>query len=383
MSRIVLAFAALLGFAVAVSQGQDPLADVRARQKVALEKLTGQVDNALTDSRKLEPAEAKFLLQGVMREVKDARELPEADRTAMVRRLQVRLDQVSGDERGDKVRQDQKPLSDPPLGKKFQIPDQPSRSGGSASSVAKDFIGSTKGASNAAADNVRNREKGMIASSRDIERVLPMDKDINFPSNWKEITERRKALVSQKLTEKEVKLLKTLNSTLSLKYDKDSFKAVINHLQDRTGLDIIIDEGSLRDANVDYDDPVTFKIEKITVRTALKKILGDKGLTYIIKEGAIQVMTPKKAAEYTVIRTYPIGDLITPITANAMFPPYMQQLQKQQNAQQVINLIVSMTGQDNWQPNGPGSITFFGDSLVVRASAEMHYQLASPGLFGR
>jgi hypothetical protein len=68
-----------------------------------------------------------------------------------------------------------------------------------------------------------------------------------------------------------------------------------------------------------------------------------------------------------------------------MFPPFMQQFQKQQNAQQIINLIVFSTGVDYWQPNGPGNITYFmpTDSLLIRASAEMHYQLASPGLFGR
>ncbi len=384
MSRIILACAALLGLALTVSQAQD-LAEIRARQKVAAEKLTGQVDKAIQDSRKMPADDAKFLLRQVLREVKDSRDLPDADRTAMARRLQVRLDQVNGDERGDTVRQNQKPLSDPPGGKKFQIPEQPGRGGGGSSSVAKDFINSTKSVSNASADNIRKQQEGRLAVNREIERVLPMDKDINFPSNWKEISERRKSMVSQRLTEKEVKLLKTLNSTLSVKYDKDSFKAVINHLQDRTGLDIIIDEGSMRDANVDYDDTVTFKVEKASVRTVLKKILGDKGLTYIIKEGAIQVMTPKKASEYTVVRSYPIGDLITPVTANAMFPPYMKQLQKQQSAQQIINLIMSMTGQDYWQPNGPGNIAYFPatDSLLIRASSEMHYQLASPGLFGR
>jgi hypothetical protein len=384
MSRTIMAFAALLGLALAVSHAGD-LAEIRARQKVAVDKLIGQVDKAIQDSRTLSPGDANTLLQGVLREVKDSREIPDADRTALRKRLETRLGQVSNDQRGDKVRQDQRPLSDPPARKKFEIPEQPSRGGGSASSVAKDFIGNTKGAQSTAAENNRRQQEGRLAVNRDIERVLPMDREINFPSNWKEISERRKSMVSQRLTEKEVNLLKTLNSTLSVKYDRDSFKAVINHLQDRTGLDIIIDEGSMRDVNVDYDDPVTFKVEKATVRTVLKKILGDKGLTYIIKEGGIQVMTPKKAAEYTVVRSYPIGDLITPVTANAMFPPFMQQAQKNQNAQQIINLIVFMTGQDYWQPNGPGSIAYFPatDSLLIRASAEMHYQLASPGLFGR
>ena len=224
----------------------------------------------------------------------------------------------------------------------------------------------------------------MIASSRDIERVLPMDKEINFPANWKEITARRKDLVSQKLTEKEVALLKALNSTLSVKYD-DDFESVIKHLQDRTGLTIMVDEGSMRDANADYKDNIKFSVEKASVRTILKKVLGDKGLTYIIKEGAIQVMTPKKASEFAVTRSYPIGDLVTPVMANRMMPPFMQQAQKMQAAQGVINLIMSITGQDYWQPNGPGSISFVpgSDALLIRASAEMHYQLASPGLFGR
>lgn len=387
MSRIiapVLAFAALLGLSLAASRADDPLQEMRARQQIAVQKLTSQVEKAIADSRKLAPADAKFLLQDLLREVKDSREVPDAERTALVRRLEVRLSQVNG----DKVAQDQRPSNDPPAPrKKFEIPDPPGRggSGGGASGMAKDFIGNAKGASKNNAEMVRDREKGVLASSRDIERVLPMDKEINFPTNWKDITERRKDLVNPKLTEKEVKLLKTLNSTLKADYPEGSkFSAIISNLHDRTGLDIIVDPASLQDLNFDYDDPVTVpKIEKASVRTVLKTILGNKGLTYIIKEGAIHVMTPKKASEYTVVRTYPIGDLITPVQANRLMNPFMQQAQKQQAAQQIINLVVFMTGPDYWQPNGPGSISFFGDSLVIRASTEMHYQLASPGLFGR
>jgi hypothetical protein len=377
----VLTIAVLLGLTFAVASAGD-VAAVRAKQQVAVQKLTGEVDKAIEDSRKMEASSAKTLLQTTMRRVTDNELLPNTDRTALVNRLKTRINQVGEVERGNNVAQDQKPLSDPPARKKFDIP----TSGGTGGyGVAKDFINSAKGAQKSAADNIRRREEGLLASNRDIERVLPMDKEINFPKNWKEITERRKDLVNQKLTAQEVKLLKTLNSTMSVNYDGDKFKAVINHLQDRTGLGIIIDEGSLRDVNVDYDDPVTFKAEKLSVRTVLKKVLGDKGLTYIIKEGNLQVMTPKKASEYTVVRSYPISDLITPIQGNVMFGPFVQQFQKQQNAQQIINLIVFSTGADYWQPNGPGNIAFFPptDSLLIRASAEMHYQLASPGLFGR
>jgi hypothetical protein len=47
-------------------------------------------------------------------------------------------------------------------------------------------------------------------------------------------------------------------------------------------------------------------------------------------------------------------------------------------------MIVNIIEPSYWAPNGPGTIMYepFSGSLVIRASAEMHYQLGSPGLFG-
>ena len=49
------------------------------------------------------------------------------------------------------------------------------------------------------------------------------------------------------------------------------------------------------------------------------------------------------------------------------------------------HLIMATIEPSYWQPNGPGSIAYFPltKSLVIRASAELHYQLAQPGMFGR
>ena len=61
------------------------------------------------------------------------------------------------------------------------------------------------------------------------------------------------------------------------------------------------------------------------------------------------------------------------------------EMQAAQMAQQVISLLQSTIQPDYWQPNGPGSIVYFPatKSLVIRASAEMHYQLGQPGMFAR
>ncbi len=116
----------------------------------------------------------------------------------------------------------------------------------------------------------------------------------NIPNTGRKLTESRKNFVGNKLTAKEVTLLKALNSTLSVNFKEAQFKDVLEYIQEKSGVAIIVDEGSLKEAMVEYNDPVNFKIHKVTVRTILKKILLDRGLSYIIKEGTIQVVTVKR-----------------------------------------------------------------------------------------
>lgn len=372
----------LLAFSFAAS-GQD-LKAIKAQQQLAAQKMIDQVGAALDYARKQDPIDAKFALQKMLRQVQASQDLLERERTPLVQRLQARIRTVEESARAKAIVRDQRPS--------YRDPDRPrytkpaSDPSGGVGGSAKYFIDQAKGAQLANADLIRQREKGRTAVDLGIEKSLVLtDNEITFPSYWKELSRRREKSVGQQLTAKEVALLKTLNSTMSVDYDNDKLKAVINHIQDKTGLTIIVDENSLTDLMIDYDAPVAFKIQKVTVRTILKKVLGDKGLTYIIKEGAIQVMTPKKAAEHVVVRTYQVDDLVAPSPrAMMMFGPFIAQAQMQQNAQQLMNLLQSTIEPSYWQPNGPGTMSFFPPtkSLIIRGSAEMHYQLASPGLFG-
>src|ERR1043165_3544245 len=224
-----------------------------------------------------------------------SRDLSKSERATLSDRLTQRIRQIEAAIRTDrqsgagaKTRDDfpkQKP-SDGPRG---------------VADVAKGFTDSARQAAIANSDLIREREKRNLDVLRGPDKmiaVVPVD-GIAFPPYWKELSARRKAMVDQKLTEKEIAVLKALNSTMSLEGKEWKFNSLIEYLQDKTGLTIVMDEGSLRDANVDYEsDTVTTKrIDKGSVRFILKHMLADKGLTYTIKEGAIQVMTPKKASE--------------------------------------------------------------------------------------
>jgi hypothetical protein len=388
MSRYLLCGLTSLAFLCGAvrASADDDLDRIRKKQEIAVQKLKAEVASAIADSRNLEKTSsvnAKILLNEMIRQVRDSRDLLENERAALVRQLQVRLGDVNETARARKVAEDQRILREPPSG--YRPPATDPRASG-VTGAAKSFHESAKGAQRIIADTIREREKGINAINLSIERAaVATDKDIEFPSYWRELTERRKSLVSPKLTAKEIALLKTLNSVMSVDYNNEKFKSVLEHIQDKTGLSLIMDDASARDINLDYDEAVNFKVPKVTVRTILKKVLGDKGLTYIIKEGNIQVMTPKRAADHTVVRSYPVDDLVAPNQFAMMFGPFMQHAQMLQNAQQLINMIQLTVEPSYWQPNGPGTITFYAPTktLLIRASAEMHYQMSSPGLFGR
>ena len=64
------------------------------------------------------------------------------------------------------------------------------------------------------------------------------------------------------------------------------------------------------DLNVNTESTVSVHLNKVSTRTALKKVLADLGLTYVIKDETIFVTTPIKAKDMMTVRTYYIGDLI-------------------------------------------------------------------------
>ncbi|MSU76557.1 MAG: hypothetical protein EXS16_00525 [Gemmataceae bacterium] len=390
MSRILAVLGVgiiIIAFGLGHVSAQN-LREIEARQKVAAEKLIGDVKDALKRSDKLDSADAKYLLNRLLRDVRDSNVLLNSERDSLVQSIQIRIRAVDDRANYKRVTDEQRPLALPPAttrpgGPKFV--DTPPAKGGT-STFAKDFIGSAKNAQQIAAAGISAREKVIVEIGNARERdLVPATDGTTFPKNWAQLSAMRKKQLGPQLTPREVALLKALNSTLNIDYN-DRLKLVLDSLQERSGIVLFMDEPSVQDVRLDYDDQVNLKFGQMTVRMALKKILGDRGLTYIVKEGSVHVMTPKKASEYTVLRSYPIEDLVGgDPQVMMMFGPFMAQQMMAYNANQLIKLIQTVVEPDYWQPNGPGVITFFPPtkSIFVRASAEVHYQLGSPGLFGR
>jgi hypothetical protein len=222
------------------------------------------------------------------------------------------------------------------------------------------------------------RERRFAGAAADVERsATPPAGDMEFPPGWeKKIRERQKLLV--KISDREKAILDALNSPVSVDFPNAGFQQVISELEKATGQTILLDKPSLDEANVTYETPVKLQLRKVTFRTALRKVLSDLGLTYVIKDETIQVMTPAKARDTMTAKAYYIGDLL--FVAGYPLPPVLNELQMAQTVTQLIDLIQRTVDPFSWQAGGgQGSITFNPAtmSLVIKQSAEMHFILGS------
>ncbi|HWY86525.1 MAG TPA: hypothetical protein VNX28_07370 [Gemmataceae bacterium] len=383
MSRLLPLF---LIFALPVTAPADDLKDILDRDAIAVQRLVSEVNDALAKAKAFEKNDltrAKQVLEDALTRITNSKEMADDQRAVLRGRLQTRLTAVTRLARARELAEEEAAAKAAEKLKREQQANPPDGTG--TNDTAKKRIASTRDQI-AAAERLRDQKaKGNLGVFASIEvSATPIDGVVEYPKYWAQLTESRKNLAGNRLTEKEITLLKALNSTMSVDFDKTAFKDVIGYLSEKTGLAIFVDENSLKDAMVEYSDPVTFKVKKVTVRTILKKILADRGLSYILKEGTVQVVTTQRARETMVTRSYPIDDLVG--LSNQLYGPFVNRSIMLSNVQTLIQNIQNAIDPSLWNINGgPGSITFSegGRALIIRAPAEMHYMFGGGGLFGR
>jgi len=132
------------------------------------------------------------------------------------------------------------------------------------------------------------------------------------------------------------------------------------------------DINALSDAKIPTDVPVTCNLTGISLRSALKVMLRQLDLAFLVWKGGIVITTPQVAQRRMVTKTYPIADLFPP--AYLSQPDYV-------DYGSVIDLLFEHVAPSSWENvGGPGSIErgqLDGlPALTVQASYQVHEQVA-------
>jgi hypothetical protein len=221
----------------------------------------------------------------------------------------------------------------------------------------------------------------VVASLNGVERsALPAVRDMEFPPDWKEISERRRKLTQVQLGEEEEALLRALETQITVPMKGQPFEESIQTLSNAIGKNLYVDQKSFDSLGMDMRRLVDVPAN-VSARTALRAMLQSVGMTFIIRDKIIKVVSVEEARKNMMTRSYEIRDLIQsggPFNGGATWGPYIDYLQTQKNAEMLVESIMMSVDPNAWSNRGgPSSILFHYPtmSIVVRAPSEVHYSL--------
>jgi hypothetical protein len=190
---------------------------------------------------------------------------------------------------------------------------------------------------------VRKREDKWLAAMMSVEKShmpYPDEPRINFPplATWKALSEARKDKYAVttlpndeqgiKTANKLYKMLQTPIDTTGLQ-EKVKLKTALELFSDKFqgNLPILVDKDAFLEGKADapdvYEEEVQLPLvpKRMPMATALRLILAQVGggkATYLIRREFVEVTTTDRYITDKVLRVYPVGDLVIPISNGQM-----------------------------------------------------------------
>lgn len=364
----------------AAAQSRDPLPEVRQRLQLEAQRIEKEIRDGRMRAYRLfrsDANEALAIIKGLIGTLRKDSSLSDKRHEALMKTLERDIDNLRA--LSSVTRTTDAPNSAVRIDTRRAVA---TRGNSDAKSVVDTAASRINAMRNRVAENRKQRDRGNDRYTGALVQIdktaVPAAGDYELPKDWAEKSKKRST--AAKLSERERAILKALKKPVDVDYNMETFQSVIDNLSKQMGQNILTDKRTLEEAGITYDSPITLRFnKKVSARTALKRVLADVGLTYVIRKENIEVTTIARAKEMMTTRTYYIGDLIG--IANPMYPAIANQFQMIQAIGAIISNIQGIDPESWSGKGGPGSITFdpVRMVLVIKQSAEMHYMLGDIG----
>ena len=158
-------------------------------------------------------------------------------------------------------------------------------------------------------------------------------------------------------------ILRHLDELTDLEFADTPLSDVVDYIKNKHEIEIQLDSKGLTDAAVDPSAPVTRSVKGISLRSALRLILEEFDLTYVVQDEVLKITSKEKADEVLITQVYRLNGVVG------------QRGRIRQTAQ-LIDLITSAIQPDSWgDEGGPGSIKSFRELLVVSQKLDVHEEI--------
>ena len=148
---------------------------------------------------------------------------------------------------------------------------------------------------------------------------FPDEPPITYPDSevWARLTaSRREKYSSMDLSQagaKEKQIMQALKEPTSISFSDMPLTDAINELKAQHHIEIQLDKKAFEDGMLSPDEmTVKTDMQGTSLRAALKRMLGDLGLSYVIENECLVITTEDKAKEKLIPKVYPVADLVIP-----------------------------------------------------------------------
>lgn len=113
-------------------------------------------------------------------------------------------------------------------------------------------------------------------------------------------------------SEAEKAIERKMSTPVSVNFKAMPLEAVVEHLQSMTAINFNLDLRGLKEGNVDAKQPISAKLENVSLKSALNIVCQQAGVKHVIEDETVRITTAKNAVGRQMTKTLSVGDLVVP-----------------------------------------------------------------------
>ena len=170
------------------------------------------------------------------------------------------------------------------------------------------------------------KEYRFMLTMQDVARAavpFPDTQTIEYPDAevWRNLSERRIARYGRAVDvfdrdPRTKQILEKLDQPIAMNFPNETpLEDVLKYIRQATtgpndsGIPMYIDPLGLQEADKTQTSPVSIDLEGVPLKTTLRLLLKQLGLTYTVKDGFLMITSQESEDQQTEIRVYPVADL--------------------------------------------------------------------------
>ncbi|MCG8584311.1 MAG: hypothetical protein MI757_06325 [Pirellulales bacterium] len=151
----------------------------------------------------------------------------------------------------------------------------------------------------------------------------------------------------------------------------------IDFLREYHKVEMILDKKALEEAGIERTEPVTIRLNNVTLGSGLRHLLRPLDLTYIVRDEALVITTPETDCGHLTVCVYEAGDLVSVGRDLGADKAKSATAKSDDILAQLIEAITACVEPNSWSDaGGPGAVRPMQRLLVINQTEKVHAKIA-------